>query len=282
MRTDRPSSMQRLFRSRKGRLAFQIAFFLIVCVIWQTVHELEIVPPILVPGPLSIAAQFWDNIVSLLTGGFMLEHFLTTLVEVLLGFAAAIVIGLCMGALVSEFRPARVALMPYVIAFNATPGIAVAPMVLIWFGFGISSKVVMVTISALFPIIIGTIAGLNAADRSLLRLLRVYGATRLQTLVKLRLRSALPHFFAGLEIGVVGAVVGAVVAEFTGGSAGLGYIIIVAQESLNLPLAFASLILLGLTGLSLHRIVLAVRNWTVYWEAEEATPLTPQPAETSN
>lgn len=255
--------------TRHGRLMTQVLVAALTLAVWQWLAVSEIIPPILMPGPFEIAESFWSNLISIFSGGFMLNHLITTFTEVAIGFAIAISIGLSLGGLISEFRAARTVMMPYIVAFNATPRIALAPIFLIWFGFGPESKVMMAAATSTFPVLIGTIAGLAATDRMTIRLMRAYGATRWQIFRKVRMYHALPYIFAGLETGVVLAVIGAIVGEFMGGNSGLGYVIVVAQESLNLSLAFAALLLLSLFGLTLHRLVILVRQRTVYWMDED-------------
>ncbi len=258
---------------RPTRLAMQAAAFTALMLLWHLAAQSGIIPAILMPGPLDVAAAFWRNIASIVTGGHMRGHLLITLYEVVVGFSIAVGIGLTLGTFVSEFRLFRTIFMPYIVAFNATPRIALAPIFLIWFGFGASSKIVMAAATATFPVLIGTIAGLSATDKAQLRLMRAYGASRWQTFRKLRMYVALPYIFAGLETSVVLAVIGAVVGEFMGGNAGLGYIIVVAQESLQLALAFGTILLLSVVGLLLHRLVILVRARVVYWRGKDDEPL---------
>lgn len=251
--------------TRRGRSTVQVMGTAVTLAVWEWLAVTEIIPPILMPGPFEIAIAFWNNLISIFTGGYMLEHVITTFSEVAIGFAIAITVGLTLGGVISEFRTVRTMMMPYIIALYATPRIAVAPIFLIWFGFGPESKIMMAAATGVFPVLIGTIAGLAATDRMTTRLMRAYGATRWQIFRKVRIYDALPYIFAGLETGVVLALIGAIVGEFMGGNSGIGYVIVVAQESLNLPLAFASLILLSLFGVLLHRLVLLTRHRTVYW-----------------
>src|SRR5690606_30038958 len=144
------------------------------------------------------------------TGGPMWTHFYTTLIEILLGFVFSVVLGVAIGAALAEFKPLQRATFPYVVAANATPRIAFAPMIVIWFGFEMASKVVMAVAVAIFPVIVNTMAGFAATDRDELRLMRSLGATRMQVLWRLRIPTALPYLFAGFETAMLFAAVGAV------------------------------------------------------------------------
>jgi len=255
--------------NRVGRISAQIAFLVAVLLTWHWFTVSGLIPKILVAGPLDVLNSLWTSMQDIATGGSMAEHFWTSAQEILLGFAFATLIGVAMGALIAEFKPIRTLVVPYVVALNSMPRIAIAPMVLVWFGFGTSSKIVMSLLTATFPILIATATGLTASDRATQRLMRAYGATRWQTFRKVKIYDALPYFFAGLEIGITLATVGAIVGEFMGGNAGLGYVILVAQESLNLPLVFSTLILLSFLGTGLHRLVLLLRGRVIYWKTED-------------
>lgn len=249
-------------------LLLQVGTFVGFVVLWHVLVATGVVNEILVPPPLTIVSQFADDIVSLISGGAMLGHMLATLSVVVFGFLLAAVGAIALGVLLSEFSLFRRAVYPYVIALSATPRIAFAPLFIIWFGFGMSSKVVLVATIAAFPILVNTIAGMEAADRLELKLMRSLGATRWQTFTKLRVPTSLPYVFAGLESGIIFAAVGAVVAEFTGGNRGLGYLTLVGQEVFNLPLAFSAIIFLSIQGVILHRIVVIARRRIVFWKSE--------------
>jgi NitT/TauT family transport system permease protein len=275
-----PSNKDAGVRRRKfvdtkvGTLLLQVGSLAGFLVVWESLIATGIVNGILLPAPSDIASQLAEDAVSFFTGGPMLGHFMTTLTEVVVGFLAAAVLAIVVGVLLSEFRLFKKAVYPYVIALSATPRIAFAPLFIVWFGFGLTSKVVMVAAIAAFPILVNTMAGMDATDRESLKLMRSLGATRWQTFRRLKVPTSLPFVFAGLEGGIIFAAVGAVVAEFTGGSEGLGYLTLVGQELFLLDLAFSAIIFLALQGVLLHRLVIASRRRVVFWQAqaqEEAT-----------
>ena len=234
--------------------------------IWEFAVLSGLVNAILVPAPTEIGAQLATDIVGIVTGGPMAGHFFTTLSEILVGFALSVVIGVTLGAALSEFPLFRRAVYPYVIALNTAPRIAFAPLFIIWFGFGLGSKVAMVVAIATFPILINTMAGLMASDPDTVKLSRSLGATRMQTFYKIRFRTALPYVFAGLETGIIFAAVGAVVAEFTAGNQGLGYVTLVGQELFQLDRAFSAIILMMVQGFLLHRLVVYIGRKLVFWQ----------------
>jgi NitT/TauT family transport system permease protein len=261
-------SRRKFTDTRIGTLTLQVGSLLAFLAVWELSVASGVVNEILVPAPSAIVEQLAEDTVSLVTGGDMLGHFMTTLTEVVVGFAFAAVLAIVVGVLLSEFTLFRKAVYPYVIALSATPRIAFAPLFIVWFGFGLTSKVVMVAAIAAFPILVNTMAGMDATDRESLKLMRSLGATRWQTFRRLKVPTSLPFVFAGLESGIIFAAVGAVVAEFTGGSEGLGYLTLVGQELFRLDLAFSAIIFLALQGVLLHRLVIVSRRRVVFWQAQ--------------
>ena len=249
-----------------GRILPHLGVLAALLAIWHFLVEVtEIVPAILVPPPLDVAESFVSQVLSVVQGGYVRGHFIATVAESWAGFAICIVLGIALGLLISEVRFAKRFLMPYVILFNSTPRIAFAPIFLIWFGFGWQPKIVMAVAVAMFPVLVGTLAGLDAMDADMLRLMRAYGATDWQIFTKARAYVALPYIVAGAKSASVFAVVGAVVGEFAGGREGLGYLILVSQESLNMAAAFAAILLLSVSGLALYLAVTFAGRRLVYW-----------------
>ena len=163
----------------------------------------------------------------------MLAALWVTTKEVIYSFALAIAIGFSLGVLVGETGFGERAVMPYLVAIDTMPKIAFAPLFIAWLGFDISSKVALATFIATFPIVVGTAAGLHAADENARMLFKTMGASRLQTLVKMKLPTGLPHFFTGLKIASVGVMAGAITGEFLGGGKGFGELIRIAASQLD-------------------------------------------------
>jgi NitT/TauT family transport system permease protein len=184
---------------------------------------------------------------------------------VLLGYGAGIVLALVLGVAISQVALLELSLMPYIVAFQTIPSVALAPLFLQWFGYGLLSKVVMAALIAFFPILVNVIAGLQASGREEIEMLRAFGATRRQVLLKVRVPNALPYVFAGLELGVVFALVGTLVAEFVGARAGLGNRILQYNEQFNIAGMFAVLLVLALMGMVMHRLVALLKRRVLYW-----------------
>lgn len=252
--------------------AMQVGVLLVFLAVWEVLTVTDIIPDYLLPSASEVLTRFGQDVGDIVTGGPMWEHFYTTLTEILIGFFFSVVIGVAIGALLSEFKPVQRAVYPYVVAANATPRIAFAPIIVIWFGFGLSSKIVMAVAIAVFPIIVNTMAGLAATDRDDLRLMRSLGATRTQILWRVRIPTALPYLFAGFETGILFAAVGAVIGEFMSGNAGLGYVTLLAQELFRLDAGFSAILILSIQGFILHRLVVIARRKLVFWQADTVTP----------
>ncbi|HEX6299222.1 MAG TPA: ABC transporter permease [Acidimicrobiia bacterium] len=253
-------------------VVLQVSALAIFLGVWQVLTVSGVIPSYLLPTATEVLAKLGEDIRDILSGGPMWTHFYTTLVEILLGFFFSAVIGIAVGAILSEFKTIQRATYPYVVAGNATPRIAFAPLVVIWFGFDWASKVVMAVAVAVFPVIVNTMAGLAATDRDDLRLIRSLGATRSQLLWRVRIPTALPYIFAGLETAMLFSAVGAVIGEFMAGNAGLGYVTLLAQELFRLDDAFSAIVLLSVQGFLLHRLVVIAARRLVFWQAESGSP----------
>lgn len=253
-------------------VALQAGALLAFLGVWEGLTASGTIPSYLLPRASEVLAALAEDVIDILTGGPMLKHFYTTLIEILIGFVLSVVIGVAIGAVLAEFRTIRRATYPYVVAANATPRIAFAPLIVIWFGFDYASKIVMAIAVAVFPVIVNTLAGLAATDRDDLRLMRSLGATRLQLLWRVRIPTALPYLFAGFETAMLFSAVGAVIGEFMAGNAGLGYVTLLAQELFRLDDGFSAIVLLSVQGFVLHRLVVIAGRRLVFWQAEAVTP----------
>lgn len=264
-----PTRPRRRFSARS--LLAPLVALVIFLILWEVLVRTGVILDLILPPPSRVAGALGQSVLEIFTGGPMQMHLFTTLAEILLGFFFSVIIGVIVALIMSEFRVTRDALFPFVVAMNATPTIALAPLFVIWFGVGVSSKVILILTGATFPIIVSTMAGLAATDDETLRLFRAMGATRWETFRRVRIHNALPYLFAGLELAIVSASIGAVVGEFTGGNAGLGYVTLLAQDTYNLEQAFATLIILALVGITLHRLVVLIREKIVFWAPGKTT-----------
>lgn len=247
--------------SRLQRVALVAAVAVIVVGAWEALVRLTGMPVFILPPPSRIAGQ----LVAMAGQRLFWVDLAVTLHEVLLGYGVAIALAAVLGVAIAQVGLLERALMPYIVAFQTIPSVALAPLFLQWFGYGATSKVVMAALIAFFPILVNVIAGLQAAGRDEIQMARAFGATRLQILVKVRAPNALPYVFAGLELGVVFALVGAIVAEFVGAKAGLGNRILQYNEQFNIAGMFAVLIVLAAVGMAMHRAVGALKHRVLFW-----------------
>ncbi len=237
--------------------------------LWWLIAELEFVSRILLPGPAETFAELWDTGKNIATGGHIASGLWITTREVIFGFLAAAAAGFTLGVIVGETRLGQRAVMPYLVALNALPKVAFAPVFVAWFGFGVNSKIVMAMFIAFFPVIVDTAAGLYAVDADTLMLFQSMESNRWQTLRKLKLPSALPFIFAGLKTAAVFSVVGAVVGEYLGGGKGLGELIRLSAQTLRIDRVFALIFYLGILGLILFGVVAWAEKKLLFWHKSE-------------
>lgn len=232
---------------------------IILVVVWEIAVVWFEVPVYILPSPTRIAEEFvkyWPRL--LVNAGY-------TLTEVLIGFFCAIAVGVPLAILVTYSRLAERAVYPLIVATQSIPKVAIAPLLLAWFGYGLAPKVVIVVLLSFFPIVINTVVGLKSASAEMIYLSRSMGASAWQTFWKFRLPQALPNIFAGLKVSVAFAVVGAVIAEWVGASAGLGYLLMRANGNLDTTLLFAVLAALMVIGIVLYYAVEFIERVSIPW-----------------
>jgi NitT/TauT family transport system permease protein len=242
--------------------------FAVFVLIWDMVTRLGLVSPIILPNPAETAVDLVFVGKNLLTGGYMLTALWITLQEVFYGFLLAIAIGFSLGVIVGETAFGERAIMPYLVAIDTMPKVAFAPLFVAWLGFDIDSKVALAAFIATFPIVVGTAAGLHAADSNSRNLFKTMGASRWQTLTKMKLPMALPQVFTGLKIASVGVMAGAITGEFLGGGKGFGELIRTAASQLNTPRVFSLILYLSLVGMGLFTLVAWAQRRVVFWQKD--------------
>ena len=250
--------------ARLWRLAAPLALGALVLALWQIVVQVEAIPPYILPDPLLIAETLWTD------GPSLLGSLFVTLRITLAALAAAAILGGGIALLFSLSRVLALSLFPYAVILQVTPIVAIAPLIIIWVREPFLALLVCAWIVAFFPVVANTSVGLNSADRNLLALFRLYGASRAQTLRYLKLPTALPYFLVGLRISGGLALIGAVVAEFVAGTGGaetgLAFRILEAGYRLAIPRLFAALFLLSVTGILIYGLLdalsrLLLRHW---------------------
>ncbi len=242
-----------------------VAILFAVLGIWETsVHILNI-PRYILPAPSKIMVTLFVE------RSQLLRHTFVTLEEMLLGFALAVSIGIPLAVVMFEFPILEKAFYPYVIGSQTVPVFAIAPLLVLWFGFGIASKVVMAALIVFFAIVLNTLDGLKATDSDTVNLFRILRATRWQILWKVRIPSALPFICSGAKIGISISTIGAVIGEWVGAKAGLGYLMLYANGRLEVSLVFAAIFCLTLLGLSLFGLMTLLERYVMPWRHQHNT-----------
>ena len=196
----------------------------------------------------------------------------TVVVELILGFAIALVLGIGLGAIFSASRLIERIVYPWLVMFHAIPKVVIAPLFLVWIGFGMKSETIFVIIFTIFPILVNTVTGLKSADPDLLQLARSMGASRAGVLWKVRIPAALPTIMAGVKISATMAPVGAVIGEFVASNVGLGHLLIQAVGSLETPLAFAAVIVISVFGITIWYLTELVERMLIPWHSSVRIP----------
>lgn len=230
--------------------------------IWELAVRLLGVPSFVLPSPSAVAAGLWRGF----STGLYLQHIGVTVFEVLLGFALGCSLGFVLGVAVALNRHVAYFLYPYIVMFLSMPKVALAPLIVLWFGLGMTSKIVTAALVSFFPLMVNTIAGLNSADADRVDLIRSLGGTERQIFTMLRLPTALPMVIAGLEIAITLSLIGTVVAEFLGAEQGLGMLMQSMNFSMDIAGSFSVLIVLAVVGLVLNQTLLAIRHRVLFWE----------------
>jgi len=249
--------------SEKARdIAVTLGFLVLTVGTWEVLVRALHLPDYVVPAPSQIAMALKRGLAS----GLYQRHLGVTVYATLMGFAIGSVVGIVLGAVIASFRFAELIVYPYVIMFKSMPKVALAPLFTLWFGLGIASKIVSSSILCFFPLLVNTIAGLRSADEDRISLMRSMGASKFQIFWYLRFPSALPYIMAGLELAVVLALIGTIVAEFVGAHAGLGTLIQIQNANMDGPGQFSVLILLSVVGLTMNVIVRRLKKWVLHWD----------------
>lgn len=235
--------------------------FVAVLAIWEIGVRVLDVEAFVLPPPSAI----WDSLLLQLESDQFWGHVRVTTQEAMAGFAIGVVSAIVLGTAISQIRIVEKTLMPYIVAFQTVPKVALAPLFVVWFGFGLTSKIVMAAVISFFPMLINVIEGLRSADADRIQMLKVFGAGRLAVFRKVQLPSAMPFIFAGLDIGIVFAILGAVVGEFIGAQEGLGYLLLQTNYNFDIAGMFAILVVLSLMGLVAHAIIRLVQKRVTFW-----------------
>jgi NitT/TauT family transport system permease protein len=238
------------------RVLLPVLFAGSVVLVWEFGTRAANVSPLIIVQPSAV----WQVITA--SFGILMQQSIPTVAETLIGFALASVIGIVLGTVLVLSRRMRQALYPHILTFQLIPKVALAPLFIVWFGVGPTSRLSLAVFMAFFPVAISTLTGLVGADRNIVRMAAAQTASPWQIFYSVRIPYALPHIFAGLKVAVTMAMIGVIVGEFITAQAGLGYIIMMASSAADTALVFAAIVLLCAAGLTLYGTV-ALAEWLI-------------------
>jgi len=242
------------------RLLYPAILLTLFVIFWELMVWQFQVPRYILPAPSRILQTLT------LQQSLLLHHTFITLKEIIAGFLLAFVVGVGLAFLMFQFPVLEKSFYPIVIGSQTIPVFAIAPLLVLWFGYGLSSKVVMAALIVFFPIVVNTLDGLKGADADSVNLLRILRANRWQILWKVRVPSALPFVFSGCKIGISISTIGAIIGEWVGSKEGLGYLMLHANAQLQISLIFASLLYLTVLGVGFFYLVVFMERWAMPWK----------------
>lgn len=251
--------MRRVAESGAAR---PIVLIVAVLILWQLAVTGLQIPKYLIPSPGSVLQQFsdWPR---------LLRESLVTTYATLGGFLLSVLVGIPFAVAIAYSRSVESFLYPILVFSQTIPKIAIAPLFIVWFGFGVLPKIIVAFLLGFFPVVVSTVTGFKSVEPEMLDLVRSMKATRLQMFLKISFPHALPHIFSGLKVSITLAVVGAVVGEFVGANSGIGYLLQLANGNFDLPLMFAGLFVLSIIGVILFVALELVEKWVIPWHVSQ-------------
>lgn len=250
---------------RIGNVLLPVAVLVLAVGAWAGAVHAFAIPDYLLPSPEKVIVRISHDRALLWKNGW------ATLSVILIGFGVSVVVGFALALTVVLNRTAERALMPLIVGSQTIPKIAIAPLFVVWLGFGLTPKVAVTFLITFFPIVVATIAGLKATEPEMLDMVRSMGASPLKTMLKVRLPTALPQVFSGLKIAITSAVVGAIVAEFVGSDTGLGYLLLTSTATLDGVLVWSALLILVVIGIALFAVIAALEKAVIPWHVSQRT-----------
>ena len=232
----------------------------VLLIIWQTLSMINIIPKFMLPSPFEVVRAFISDF------PLLMEHTEVTLIEAFLGLGLGIILGFAVAVIMDRFEYAYKMIYPVLVITQTIPTVAIAPLLVLWMGYGILPKIMLILLTSFFPITIGLLDGFRSVDKDMLNLLKTMGATSFQNFIHLKLPSSLGYFFAGLRISVSYSIIGAVVAEWLGGYDGLGVYMTRVRKSYSFDKMFAVIFLISGISLLLMYFVKKIQRWCMTWE----------------
>jgi NitT/TauT family transport system permease protein len=238
-----------------------VALALALLALAEYAAKMKLVSELILPAPSAVFATLWDGLVT----GFYVAPVLSTTSSLLTGFLIASAVSITTAGLLVSIPRLENVLTPFIVALQSMPKVAIAPLLIIWLGFGEQAKIAIIMTVCFFPIMVNTLQGLKIRDRTQFELFQSLGATRWQLFLHLRLPGAVPYIFAGLHIGAIFALIGAVVAEFVGTGSGIGYVMLQAKATFDVPGVYVCLLLLMILGTLLNFIMRRLERKVSFW-----------------
>ena len=232
----------------------------VLLMIWQILSMVNIIPKFMLPSPFEVVKAFVYDF------PLLMEHTKITLLEAFLGLGLGIILGFAVAVVMDRFEYAYKMIYPVLIISQTIPTVAIAPLLVLWLGYGILPKITLIVMTSFFPITIGLLDGFRSADKDMLNLLKTMEATPFQNFVHVKLPGSLGYFFAGLRISVSYSIIGAVVAEWLGGFSGLGVYMTRVRKSYSFDKMFAVIFLISAISLLLMYLVKKIQKWCMVWE----------------
>ena len=232
----------------------------VLLMIWQILSMVNIIPKFMLPSPFEVVKAFVSDF------PLLMKHTEVTLAEAFLGLGLGIILGFVVAVIMDRFEYAYKMIYPVLVITQTIPTVAIAPLLVLWMGYGILPKIMLILLTSFFPITIGLLDGFHSVDRDMLNLLKTMGATSFQNFIHLKLPSSLGYFFAGLRISVSYSIIGAVVAEWLGGYDGLGVYMTRVRKSYSFDKMFAVIFLISGISLLLMYFVKKIQRWCMTWE----------------
>ena len=232
----------------------------VLLMIWQILSMVNIIPKFMLPSPFEVVKAFVSDF------PLLMEHTEITLIEAFLGLGLGIILGFAVAVIMDRFEYAYKMIYPVLVITQTIPTVAIAPLLVLWMGYGILPKIMLILLTSFFPITIGLLDGFRSVDKDMLNLLKTMGASSFQNFIHLKLPSSLGYFFAGLRISVSYSIIGAVVAEWLGGYDGLGVYMTRVRKSYSFDKMFAVIFLISGISLLLMYFVKKIQRWCMTWE----------------
>ena len=246
--------------SRRLVRRFRVSAVLLATVaLWAVAVRVFEVKRFILPSPELVVARFFQN------PGFVIQEFMVTTIEAAVGFAIAATLGVALAVLLARSALLEELLFPYLNIIRVTPSIAIAPLLVVWFGHTPTPHIIVATIISFFPIVVTTLLGLRSADPELINLMRTLNASPSAVFRKIRVPNSLPYLFASFRISAPLAVIGTLVGEFAGGTGGMGNVLIVSRSNLDTPMSFLMIVLSGLLGIIFYGVVVVAERRLIRW-----------------